>query len=158
VFPGSFREDGSDFSIPGPFQFRYELDESASEITVDIRLFDVNVTDPELIGASLVLRTGDEPIAWSPDGDSYAAEVDATAPLEIAGDRSARAVFDGPFSPGVYHLQLVNHGVDAQVRDFRVSHTPDPGGCGCKVPPPRSSAGSALILCALAFVMRRRSR
>jgi hypothetical protein len=143
--PGDFREDGAAFSVPGPFQFRYQLEQRAASIAVDIGVYDVFVTDPALIGASIAIRAGDQPIRWVAEDDSFRGDFDASEPLALAEDRSARGVLTGPFEPGIYHLQVINHGVDAQLRNLTLSHDPIAGGCGC-ASADRRPAASALLL------------
>jgi hypothetical protein len=119
---------------PGPFQLRYQIAREADALVVEVAAFEA----PGLggfVGASAVsalVKPGGDPIEWREDtaGDLIS-DATAEAPLEIAADRSARAVLPGPFSPGPYHLMLVNRGPPAGVRGVRVVSDDDDGGCGC---------------------------
>jgi MYXO-CTERM domain-containing protein len=117
---------------PGPFQLRYELERSASALAVEVATYDANA--PELTRAAVQLKP-DGPIEWREEEDGPVSDAIAEVPLEVDGERRARAVFPGPFEPGVYYLMPVNHGSRATLHDTRVNHAeadPDDGGCGCR--------------------------
>jgi MYXO-CTERM domain-containing protein len=170
-----FFDDTQDVHVPGPMQVRYQLEEPAERIVVDVEeLFDYFFDDPELadlfeVRVDVVLKAGEEPIRWKATGSRYAADYEASAELERPGgptDSRARAVLEGPFPAGTYHLMFVNRGIDTAVFGVSFDHDeaePVPGtdevssgGCGC-----RASSGPAagwLALLGLALVWRLRGR
>ena len=126
-------------TVPGIFQLRVALDQPAAEIALTVALVDTG--SPELRSLSGLLAGGGEPIGWRIDAAGEpVSDADLVVPLEVDGERRARAVFAGPFEPGVYHLMLANHGGRVTLHQTRVEVMPiDDGGCGCSTAGPRSS-------------------
>ncbi len=144
-------------TAPAIFQLRLELTRPADDITLEVGLFDSS--SPELVELTALLAPGDQPIGWRlDDGGEPVSDAAAEVAVAVDGDRRARAVFPGPFEPGVYHLMLANHGGRATLHDTRARAGEPPlddGGCGCSQS--RSTAGPLALLLAL-WPLRRRRR
>jgi hypothetical protein len=140
-------------TAPAIFQLRLELDRPATDIALEVAVFDTGT--PDATDVTALLSTSGDPITWTLDGDP-ASDADRSVPLAVDNDRRGRAVFPGPFEPGVYHLQLANHGGRATLYDTRATATQSPiddGGCSCNA---AGSGGSPLLLLALLCVLFRK--
>ncbi len=139
-------------TAPGIFQLRIELDGPATEIALEVGVFDTGT--PDATDVSALLSSSGEPIDWSLDAAGEpVADADLSVALAVDENRHARAVFAGPFEPGVYHLQLANHSGRATLYDTRASATPAPAddGCSCNAAP--ASHSGPLIFIALVLLL-----
>ncbi len=145
-------------TAPAIFQLRLDLAEPASEIALTVEVFDT--ATPDRTRATALLGPGDQPIDWQiPPGGEPVSDAAVEVPLAVDSQRRARAVFPGPFEPGVYHLMIANHGGRATLHDTRVSADIAPlddGGCGCRTQG-GSSIATALTI-ALALLLSRAGR
>jgi len=135
-------------TAPAIFQLRIDLAEPASEIALSVEVFDT--ATPDLTRATALLLAGDQPIEWRLGaGGEPVSDAAAEVPLEVDSQRKARAVFPGPFEPGLYHLMIANHGGRATLHDTRVSAAIAPlddGGCGCRAGGTAPAAPLVLLL------------
>ncbi len=164
--------------VPGPVQYLYEITEDAQSFDVEIG---ISIGDRPLFGPgdesqlpsmALVVLPGSEQLIWDLDGSDLVAENSTLADLTFTelsdrpGFYRATGSVTGRFSPGSYHLQLVNKGPTWQVGQVRLSYTarpPDSGGGGCGIAAPGGGGGTAnggvlLLLVLGAGLMLRRQR
>ena len=144
-------------TAPAIFQLRLELDRRASDIALEVAGFDTGT--PDATDVTALLSTSGEPIRWTLDGEP-ASDADLSTPLAVDADRHGRAVFAGPFEPGVYHLQLANHGGRATLYDTRATAIESPiddGGCSCNAAGTRSQPFTIFALLLVLFRNRRQA-
>lgn len=155
--------------VPGPFQFRYTLDEWADEIRVEVGEVDAWFEDEEPV-ISVLLRADGEPIHWRYEVGDFKSEHDRIVRLWVdETDQSGLAVIPGPWAPGTYYLQISNLGLDFYAYDTRVTHVPgveptpdagiggggDGGGCCSATRDAPSQRGTLLLFLCVAAVLRR---
>ena len=116
-------------------QWRLVLDETAGAIQVNIAevidlFFGKVIVDADL---EVIVKPGSAPILWT-DGtaeEERTADHTLSAPFVFSEDArsvvSARAVVDGPFEPGEYHLQLIGRELGIEARNTTISAVPLPG-------------------------------
>jgi hypothetical protein len=121
---------------PSIVQWRLVLDETAGAIQVDIaEVVDLFLGEPIVdVDLEVLLKPGSEPILWT-DGaaeEERTADHSLSAPFVFSEDAqgvvSARAVVEGPFDPGEYHLQLAGRELAIEARNTAISAVPPPEG------------------------------
>jgi hypothetical protein len=145
-------------TAPAIFQLRLELDRRASDITLEVAGFDTGA--PDATDVTALLSSSGEPITWTLSGSGEPiSDADLVVPLAVDDDRHARAVFAGSFEPGVYHLQLANHGGRATLYDTRASATEAPldDGCSCNASAPAWNGSLWLLVFLIAILNRHRT-
>lgn len=176
---------GTDLSslgvVPGPVQFRIELAEAATEITVTIlssaSLAELSALlgggDPEV---KLLVKAGEEPILWDWTGDDPVSDAPVAAEVALVEDEGGEGTATGSFPAGTYHVMFTNSGGTVFLGGISFSsayvEAPDAGtvdafagegadtaenGCSCKVGGkfPRSPLLLALAMLAIVFLRRR---
>jgi MYXO-CTERM domain-containing protein len=170
---------------PSVVQWRLVLVEAAAAIQVDIgEILDLFETGKLHVDLEVLVKPGSEPIFWTEGSDEEERTGDYTlsAPFVFTEDEegvtSGRAIVEGPFEPGEYHLQLAGRalGIGAQDISFTTvpADPPDAGpidppdagggggadgdgdGCGCRSARPDGSAGALLLLLAALWLRSRR--
>ncbi len=145
--------------IPAAVQLRFELAGDASEIALEIEESTPIVTGPSGVPTGdpepevwLLVKPGPLAIAWTwePVG-THDAPLEAPVTFSDDPGRPGSGSLAGPFTAGVYHLQLANAGDGWEVRGIRIRATPSTegdagadagepgpavggGGCGCRAP------------------------
>ncbi len=159
---------GPDGSAPAAVQFRVDFELGAPDFTLNATLYPGADTSP----MTLLIKPGDEAIAWSPGPDAP-----TSIPVMPGVDGAIHQVVTGPFE-GIVHMQLVSASGQHGVTDISVTAEVDPyppdagptaggdagtgggdggddeGGCGCRTG--SSPASGAPLLLALLLVLRRR--
>jgi uncharacterized protein (TIGR03382 family) len=110
-------------TVPGPVQFRIELDAPATELTVDIAAWQAaglgGIGGGAEPGVVLLVKAGDQPIQWS-WGAEATSDADQSATVDLVGQGSASSgSVAGDFAPGVYHVMLANTGASVFLQGVR---------------------------------------
>jgi hypothetical protein len=149
--------------VPAPVQFRYELTERAGSLDLEIG---ASVADSDIFlpgeevepALAMLVHASETPIQWSASGDGVEAGASRDAvdvKFEDVPDRPGikrgTVSIKGPFSPGTYHLQLVNQGPTWIVAQLAMGHEPyrARGDSGCQAAPGgrgRNALGLGLLL------------
>jgi MYXO-CTERM domain-containing protein len=178
--------------MPSIVQWRLTIEDTADAIQVDIAEI-VDLFEGDFVEADLdvLVKPGSEPILWTMGTEEEERTTDHTlsAPFVFTEDGegvdSGRAVVEGPFEPGEYHLQLAGREIDLRLENIAIStvapagapdagpadpdaavdpgdddgDNPDDGdedGCGCRTTRPDETAGGALLLLAALWLSSRR--
>jgi uncharacterized protein (TIGR03382 family) len=159
LLPSALDEE-SGGTVPAIFQLRLDVDQPAAQISLEVAVFDTGVPDATEVTA--VLSAGAEPIEWRLDpAGAPISDADLAVPLNVDDDRRARAIFPGPFEPGVYHLMLANHGGRATLYETRaasVDQIADDGGCSCSTSAGGTTSPLVVLLAFWPLARRRRLR
>lgn len=174
--------------VPGPVQFRLDVEEDATEITVNIAAAQVGGGLPGGGGGGpevkLLVKAGDTPILWT--ATTHDAEKVADVTFGSGSTPSGEGTATGSFPAGVYHVMLANEGSGAFLQGISFSYAagtlepdagvPEPdagspdasstmvggdgdGGCGCRASgSSRTSLLAPLLLLGAALILVRRRR